>query len=84
MYGKGIKQKYLKNNGIEYIVDGHNVIYKHNKREIEVAELLNKTFGGDVRILPNINFPKGIKSPDYIYSGEKTDLKRIVSKKVSV
>ena len=73
------KQNFYKNNGINYKIDGHNVVYRHDEREIEVAQILNSTFGGNVRILPNINFPQGIKSPDYLYKGEMTDLKRITS-----
>jgi len=81
--GKVKKQKYFETDGRTYLVDGHNVVYKHDERELEVARLLNKTFGGNVKILPNINFPQGIKSPDYLYKGEKTDLKRITSKRVN-
>lgn len=79
--GKVIKQKFIEDNGKIYWIDGHNVIYKHDKREIEVAIILKKTFGGDVRILPNINFPQGIKTPDYIFRDERVDLKRIKSRR---
>ena len=79
--GKVERQKYYKDNERTYIVDGHNVVYKHDEREIEVARLLNKTFGGNIKILPNVNFPQGIKSPDYLFKGERTDLKRITSKR---
>ena len=79
--GKVEKQKFFEIAGKIYFVDGHNVIYKHDEREIEVARLLNRTFGGNVKILPNVNFPQGIKTPDYIYKGEKTDLKKIISKR---
>lgn len=81
--GKVSKQKYFKYDNKKYLVDGHNVVYKHNEREIEVAKLLNKTFGGNVKILPNINFPQGIKTPDYIFRREKIDLKRITSKRIN-
>lgn len=81
--GKVKKQKFVEENGITYKVDGHKVVYKHDAREIEVANLLNKTFGGNVNILPNVNFPQGIKTPDYIYKGERTDLKRITSKRAN-
>ena len=81
--GKVEKQKYFEDNGKTYIVDGRNVVYKHDTREIEVAKLLNKSFGGNVKILPNINFPQGIKSLDYLYRGERTDLKRITSKRAN-
>lgn len=81
--GKVEKQNFFDYNGKIYKVDGHNVVYKHDEREIEVARLLNKTFGGKVKILPNINFPQGVKSPDYLFRGEKTDLKRITSKRAN-
>ena len=77
------KQNFIENNRKKYFVDGRNVVYKHDDREIAVARLLNETFGGDVRILPQINCPQGIKTPDYIFRGEKDDLKRIASKRVS-
>lgn len=79
--GKVEKQNFFEYNGKKYLVDGHNVVYNHDKREIEVAMLLNKTFGGNVKILPNINFPQGIKTPDYIFRDENIDLKRIKSKR---
>lgn len=80
--GQVENQDFFEYNRKKYFIDGHNVVYKHDEREIEVAKLLNKTFGGEVKILPNINFPQGIKSPDYLFRGEKTDLKRIISKRV--
>lgn len=36
-----------------------------------------------MKILPNINYPQGIKSPDYIFKDEKIDLKRITSKRAN-
>lgn len=77
------KQNYIDIDGTKYNIDGHNVVYNHDEREVEVAQLLNKTFGGDVEILPNINIPQGIKTPDYLYNGEKIDLKRIMSKRAN-
>lgn len=81
--GKIEKKRTLEIDGKTYTIDGHNVVYKHDERELEVARLLNKTFGGNVKILPNINFPQGIKTPDYLYKGERTDLKRITSKRAN-
>ena len=80
-HGKVEKQNFYKHNGKKYFIDNHNVVYKHDERELEIAQLLNNIFGGDVKILPNINFPQGVKSPDYLYKGEKTDLKSISSKR---
>ncbi|MBR0426728.1 MAG: hypothetical protein IJK18_00790 [Clostridia bacterium] len=76
-------QDFFEYEGKKYYIDGHNVVYNHNEREIEVAKLLNEIFGGNVKILPNVNYPQGIKSPDYIYREEKLDLKRITSKRTN-
>lgn len=46
-------------------------------REIEVAKLLGQAIGGKVNIIPKVNKPFGIKTPDYIINDEKFDLKEI-------
>ena len=79
--GKVMIMDYVENDGKKYFVDNSKVIYKHSKREIEVAYLLNEIFGGDVKVLPNINFPQGIKTSDYIFRNERIDLKTIISKR---
>lgn len=72
------KQKYfISKDGVRYNVDGKHVVLKPSQREIEVAELLGKVIGGKVNIIPRINQPFGIKTPDYIINGEKFDLKQI-------
>lgn len=58
-------------------VNGKYVIMKPTKREIEVAELLGKTFGGQVNLIPVVLNPKGIQTPDYILDNESFDLKEI-------
>lgn len=73
------KQKYfIDADGTEYRVDGHYVILKPTLREIEVAHLIGKMLGGQVNIIPRINEPSGIKTPDYIVNDEKFDLKEIL------
>jgi len=72
------KQKYfIDNAGNKYNVDGKHVILKPTEREIEVARLLGNVIGGKVSLIPRINEPEGIKTPDYIINGEKFDLKEI-------
>ncbi len=73
------KQKYfIDDSGNKYNVDGKHVILKSTKREIEVAELLGNAIGGKVNIIPRINQPFGIKTPDYLINDEKFDLKEII------
>jgi len=72
------KQKYFIDSvGNEYRVDGKHVILEPTKREIEVAKLLGQTLGGKINIVPRINEPPNIKTPDYIINNEKFDLKEI-------
>lgn len=71
------KQKYFINDGAKYNVDGKHVILKPTKREIEVAKLIGQAIGGKVNIIPWINKPIGIKTPDYIIGNERFDLKEI-------
>ena len=72
------KQKYfIDDNGNKYNVDGKYVILKPTPKEKKVAELLGEAIGGKVNIIPRINQPFGVKTPDYIINGERFDLKEI-------
>lgn len=72
------KQKYFINeDGTKYNVDGKHVVLKPTQREIDVAKLMGKALGGKVNIIPRINEPPNIKTPDYIIHNEKFDLKQI-------
>ncbi len=72
------KQKsFIDDAGNEYRVDGKHVILQPTQREIEIASLLGEAIGGKVNIIPKVNQPFGIKTPDYIINGEKFDLKQI-------
>lgn len=72
------KQKYfISDNGIKYNVDGKHVVLEPTEREIEVAKLLGAILGGQINIIPRINEPSGIKTPDYIINNQRFDLKEI-------
>lgn len=64
-------------NGRRYYVDGKNVILDYDEKEREVAYWLEKTFGGEIYILPRVNNPEGIKTPDYLFRDLSLDLKEI-------
>lgn len=82
---KESKQKYklkeqqyvFDKDGNKYKVDGKYVIMAPTTREKEVANILGKIYGGQVRIIPRVNKPLNIKTPDYIINEEKIDLKQI-------
>ncbi|WP_457785421.1 CdiA C-terminal domain-containing protein [Streptococcus uberis] len=64
-------------NGTTYKVDGHNVVLDHSNYEYRVASWLSKKTGLQVKIVPRINYPKKISTPDYIVNNIPFDLKEI-------
>ena len=41
------------------------------------AELLEKEFGGEISMVPRVNEPSGISTPDYFFRGQRFDLRSI-------
>lgn len=62
-------------NGITYVVDGRNVVLDYSPHEKEIAELLEQTLGGEIFMVPRINNPAGVPTPDYLFRGKRFDLK---------
>lgn len=71
------QQYYIDENGNRYNVDGKYILLEPTEREKEVANMLGKLYGGNIKIIPRINEPKGIKTPDYIVKNKRYDLKQI-------
>ena len=61
--------------GINYIVDGKHVILKPSDKERAVAAILSEQYGKQVELVPQIMYPQGIQTPDYLIDGERFDLK---------
>lgn len=73
-----LKQTYfIDEEGVKYTVDGKHIVLEPTEQEVEVANLMGKIFGGKVALIPRINYPKKIKTPDYIINKEKYDLKTL-------
>lgn len=68
---------YWEHEGIKYRADGKHVALDYSAKEKEVAEWLAKKFGVNVQIVPKVNFPLGISTPDYLINGSRFDLKEI-------
>lgn len=66
-------------NGNTYKADGKHVVLDYSKHEKEVADLLAKKYGKDVRMVPRVTKPEKVKTPDYLIDGEKWDLKTLKS-----
>lgn len=75
--GKVRKQDFLKKDGVVYKVKGKDVILNPDEYEEKCANILAKTFGEDVILLPKVNNPQGIKSADFIFKNDFLDLKTI-------
>ena len=68
---------YFKHDDVKYEVDGKNVLFDYNIREREVAEWLENNLGGELYMVPRVNKPDGISTPDYLFRNEYWDLKEI-------
>lgn len=69
-----------KHEGKEYRIDGKYVVLDYSRNEKEVADVIAKEYGKDIKMGPRVLNPPGIKTPDYIIDGEKWDLKTLSSK----
>ena len=67
-----------------YPVDGKNVVLDYSAKEKEVAEFLAGTFKRHVEMVPRVNNPEKIHTPDYLIDGLKFDLKEITGHGKSV
>ena len=66
--------------GETYKVDGHNVVLDHDAHEKEIAELLEREVGGEIYLVPRVNNPQGVSTPDYLFHGRGYDLKTLWEK----
>lgn len=66
--------------GVTYKVDGHNVVLDYSPHEKEIAELLEREFGGELFMVPRVNNPQGVSTPDYLFRGNGYDLKTLGEK----
>lgn len=66
--------------GFTYTVDGERVKMDYSPHEKEIAELLERKLGGEILMMPKVNKPEGVRTPDYIFRGCRYDLKDIEGK----
>lgn len=70
-------QLFWEHDNKKYHVDGHNVVLDYNQKEKDTALWLSRTLGKHVEMVPRVNYPKGISTPDYLVDGMKFDLKEV-------
>lgn len=75
MDGTIIKRQEYIINGTVYQVDGKHVISRLTEQEREIATMLSMKYGKKVELVPQVMYPQGIQTPDYLIDGERFDLK---------
>ncbi len=60
---------------VNYVVDGQHVVLKPSGQEREIAAVLSERYGKTIEFVPQIMYPQGIQTPDYLIDGERFDLK---------
>ncbi len=63
--------------GVTYKVDNKNVLINATEHERNIAQILADHMQKNVKLVPIIEKPEGISTPDYLIKGEKYDLKDI-------
>ncbi|SFB39916.1 phage putative head morphogenesis protein, SPP1 gp7 family, partial [Acetitomaculum ruminis DSM 5522] len=61
--------------GQTYCVDNHLVKLDYSKYERRIADVIENTLGGELFMVPRIQTKQNIKTPDYLWEGERVDLK---------
>ncbi len=69
--------EYTAPDGKTYKVDGHHVKFTYTKHEKEIAELLERENGGEIYMVPKVDNPQNVRTPDYLFHGKGYDLKTI-------
>lgn len=60
-----------------YKVDGKYVLLDYAEKEKQIGEILKEKLGGEIFMVPRVLKPQGISTPDYLFRGEKFDLKEL-------
>ena len=74
-------QNYINVGKYTFFEDGNAIVKKYTNAEFKVAKWYQTIFKEQVILLPKVNKPENISSPDYLIKGEKWDLKSLTSNK---
>ena len=67
--------EYIAPDGQVYKVHGTDVVLDYEPYEKRIAELLEREIGGELYMVPRVNKPEGVKTPDYLFHGKAYDPK---------
>ena len=57
------------------MADGKHVKLNPSEREVSIAILLSEKYRKKVKLIPQVMYPQGIQTPDYLIDGKRFDLK---------
>lgn len=77
--GSVIERQEYTVNGTIYRVDGKHVVLRPTDQEMTVANVLSAKYGKTVEVVPQVMYPQGIQTPDYLIGGERFDLKSLMN-----
>ena len=63
--------------GLDNQTHGRNVQLRYSQHEKKVAEPLERILGGEMFMVPRVNTPQGVRTPDYLFRGKAYDLKTL-------
>lgn len=56
--------------GTKYVLDGKRNILEYTSDELETGKEIVNRIGGNLQMMPKINEPQGVKTPDYLLDGK--------------
>ena len=75
--GNVLYAKSVTSGGKRYYIKGNKVQLKPSNHEINVAQLICELTGKTIMVLPKVNIPEGILTPDYLINGKQYELKTV-------
>ncbi len=68
--------KEYEKDGNTYVVDGRQILLDYSAGEKDIAELLAKSFGMEVKMIPRVLSPQNVSTPDILLDDEAFDIKQ--------
>ncbi len=68
--------KEYEKDGNTYVVDGRQILLDYSAGEKDIAEVLAKSFGMEVKMIPRVLSPQNVSTPDILLDDEAFDIKQ--------
>lgn len=71
------ENNYFEKDGVLYDESNAKLDTNFGEEETNMADWLKETFNDDVELIPRVEYPRSVKTPDFIFKDEGWDLKTI-------